>query len=486
MKQKVQKNAKITYVTPEDPLRAYRFTSIVRHLISALYGILLGYAIMAGNRTVNFFVIFLSIIEIYIFIKGLCGRFLVKIKLIRSETDIVRGCPAEVTAHIRNYTPFFYPVSFFLVKDGNNPEGQRVFIFLRPFANINQNFTFTVNHCGTYPLKTSLLRLISAGGMVWVKAFIKKKETASVSVVPEICQSLFSPDTAEGSGGSVTSQKFSISATDSFFLRQYQPGDDPRYIHWKRSAAREDWLLKGFYREGEHKYIVLLDARLPGGVSRNKLAKKEPFTPEEDEIALAKADRVSAAAVSICASLYVDEAPFIFACPNSSGTGEELISVTCESSAEFANIRRIAGTTDFLPSEANPVEDSKLPPFLRTALSVSDESVTIIRISAMSALRSDGNASSVYSADGVYSPDPAMSAAAGNGCFSGENGSDSFDPVAYKRNSDNPSGASSSSSGNSSTRRRKLSNLLIDGMPGTEFYGEEFPGAYIISVEVNV
>ena len=28
-----------------DPLRAYRFTSIIRHVISALYGVMLGFAI---------------------------------------------------------------------------------------------------------------------------------------------------------------------------------------------------------------------------------------------------------------------------------------------------------------------------------------------------------------------------------------------------------------------------------------------------------
>ena len=469
-------------------MRAYRFTAVLRHVLSALYGILLGYAIMDGNRTVNFFVIFLTVIFAYISIKSLCGRFLVKIKLEAPENDLVRDKPSLATARIRNYTPFFFPVSYFLVKDSLNPDGQRIFFFLRPFAKLTKEFSFTVDHCGIYPLKASMLRLSSAGGMIWVRAFIGKKNVSSVSVIPEICPATVAPESAEGTGGTVTAQKFSQSPTDSVFLRQYQPGDDPRYIHWKRSAAREDWLLKGFYREGERKFVVLLDARLPGGLSRNKVGDKEPFMPGDDEAELYKADRVCAAATAICASLFVDETPFTFVCPDPDAIGDEpsLDAVPCESSVDLLKARRLAGTVDFLPSEANPVEDAKLPSYVRTALSAGDESLTIIRVSAKSALGKTVESGFLKKIAALLARE--------------KEGKDGSDPAAFPYESDDvnetsgtagdgmisreASGPYSSSGG--SDRRRRLGNISIEGFRDTEFYGEEFPGAYLISAEVNV
>ena len=91
-----------------DPLRAYRFTSIIRHVISALYGVMLGYAIMAGNAVINYFVGVLSAIFSYIFVKTLAGKYLVKVNLTATEPDVVRGSNAIIVAKIRNVSFFIF------------------------------------------------------------------------------------------------------------------------------------------------------------------------------------------------------------------------------------------------------------------------------------------------------------------------------------------------------------------------------------------
>ena len=64
-----------------DPLRAYRFSGALRHILSALYGIVLGYALMSGNPVVNYFAIALSVIFLYVVLKTLLGKLLVKSQL---------------------------------------------------------------------------------------------------------------------------------------------------------------------------------------------------------------------------------------------------------------------------------------------------------------------------------------------------------------------------------------------------------------------
>ena len=268
-----------------DPLRAYRFTSILRHVISALYGVMLGYAIMAGNAVINYFVGVLSAIFAYIFVKTLAGKYLVKVKLNSAEPDVVRGSKAIIVAKIRNYTPFAFPVSYIFMKDSQNPCGQRIFFFLRPFANLSMAFPLTFEHCGEYSLNPASVRLVSAGGMVWTKVRLSKKKAGSLSVTPDLRSALVDQNAGEGSGEAATSVKPALNPTDSVYVRQYLPGDDPRYIHWKRSASREDWLLRSFYQEGERNYFVYFDARLDGGLSRDMnnirtcLKKKSRLNP---------------------------------------------------------------------------------------------------------------------------------------------------------------------------------------------------------------
>lgn len=465
-----KRDKKASGVKRSDPLRAYRFTSLIRHLLSAFYGVMLGYAVMAGNPVINYFVGVLSAIMAYIFVKTLAGKFLVKIRLTARNKNIVRNTPGIIVAKIRNYSPFAFPVSYIFVKDSAYPEGQRIFFFVRPFANLSMAFPLQFEHCGKYLLRPESVRLISAGGMVWAKAIMRKKKLESVFVIPETLPAIADQRAGEGSGEVSASVKPSVSATDSVYIRQYAPGDDPRFIHWKRSASREDWLLRSFYQEGERNYIVYFDTRIDGGLSRDMSKAEEPFSPGEKlSRKLTLADKLSAAAVSISAALTQEGISFYFAYPNKiQSDAPNMDCIYCDSNTRFNEIRRICGVLDFAPFRDAPaavnasetytgIASADPGNFGRDVISSltslthsADNGISIIRICAGSAL--------------------AKSAA----------------PEAENDVQDSSQESVSGYSGDPS-RRIMLSpaEFSVRGLPEAECYAEQFPGAYIITVEVK-
>lgn len=56
-----------------------------------------------------------------------------------------------------------------------------------------------------------------------------------------------------------------IGATDIHGLREYRIGDNPKWIHWRRSASLGRPLVKEFDREEARRVHVVLDAVLPAG-----------------------------------------------------------------------------------------------------------------------------------------------------------------------------------------------------------------------------
>ncbi|MBO4326914.1 MAG: DUF58 domain-containing protein [Clostridia bacterium] len=476
-----------------DPLRAYRFTLLIRHFLSAFYGIMLGYAIMAGNAVINYFVGVLSAIMAYIVLKSIAGKYLVKIKLEPTEPAVVRGGQAVIVAKIRNYSPFIYPVSFLLVKDSLNPAGQRIFFCVRPFAKLSMAFPLTFIHCGSYPLRPVSAHVISAGGMVWAKTLLRKKGLPVLSVTPEQRHAVIDQSAGEGSGESAVSVKPSVSMTDSVFIRQYVPGDDPRFIHWKRSAAREDWQLRSFYQESERNYIVFFDARMENGLNRDMSAYSDPFGSDpEFEHNFALADKLSSAAVSISGALLKEGIPFYFAYPASPA----ISSVFCDSNTAFGQIRTIAGTIPFapLPSPEPPAVgaspaagareqtgpfDRSLVTTLAALLPSADSGVTVIRICP--ALKNDAAVSAGLSGpSGSAGPaaSASSSAAAGSGATDGSSLLSDPDDLSVSR----PAAVSLSRD-----TRRLLSpaEFSIHDLPEAECFAEQLHGAFIISVEVK-
>lgn len=474
---------------------------------------MLGYAIMAGNAVINYFVGVLSAIMAYIVLKSLAGKYLVKVKLEPTEPNVVRGGQAVIVAKIRNYSPFIYPVSFLLVKDSLNPAGQRIFFCARPFAKLSMAFPLTFIHCGSYPLRPVSAHVISAGGMVWAKTLLRKKGLPVLSVTPEQRHAVIDQSAGEGSGESAVSVKPSVSMTDSVFIRQYVPGDDPRFIHWKRSAAREDWQLRSFYQESERNYIVFFDARMENGLNRDMSTHSDPFGGDSGfESAFSLADKLSSAAVSISGALLKEGIPFYFAYPSSSSgdpaadkdsnlpAGQApfaLSSVFCDSNTAFGKIRTIAGTIPFAPlpspsgapaggasSAAGAREqtgpfDRSLVITLAALLPSADSGVTVIRISP--ALRNDAAVSAGLSGPSG-SAGPAASASSSAAAIAA-----AADGPSQYTDSDDLSVSRPAAASLSRDTRRLLSpaEFSVQDLPEAECFAEQLQGAFIISVEVK-
>ena len=170
-----------------DPLRAYRFSGALRHILSALYGIVLGYALMSGNPVVNYFAIALTVIFLYVVLKTLLGKLLVKITLHCDTPRVYQDTAVKAWATVRNRTPFIYPVSYLTLPEGaaggadNDP---RLFFYLKPFSKQHVALPVSFRHCGRYCLRLEGVRLMSAGGVVSIVRKPPKKALPEVAVLP--------------------------------------------------------------------------------------------------------------------------------------------------------------------------------------------------------------------------------------------------------------------------------------------------------------
>lgn len=60
-----------------------------------------------------------------------------------------------------------------------------------------------------------------------------------------------------------------------FGLRKYRPGDNPRYIHWRTSAHRNELYVKEFERQEGKNILLLLDAYVPKGKDTRARERRE-------------------------------------------------------------------------------------------------------------------------------------------------------------------------------------------------------------------
>ncbi len=335
--------------TAADPLRPYRFSSVARVIFPAAYGALLGTSVMTGNTTVNFIVIILSVILSYVLVKGLAGRLLVRVKVVSCPSSAVPGSPAAVRVRVKNYSPFAFPVCCINIADPSERGGNRQFFYLPPFGRRETGAVIRYPHCARYRIRISEARLVSAGGLVDTSAFIRRKKLPTVNVVPAPAFIGTLPRPADNIDSPIPSGEVATEPTGSFYLRQYAPGDDPRYIHWKRSASRQDWLIKGFYKDLPGRAVVYMDSFLPGGLVRDLTGEKNPFRlSAEREALFDSADKMCVAAMSVCSALSADGRDVTFVYPDRSGA---LTSMDIPAGTSTARLSVLLGTVPFPDAE---------------------------------------------------------------------------------------------------------------------------------------
>ncbi len=88
------------------------------------------------------------------------------------------------------------------------------------------------------------------------------------------------------------------SGADEFFgLREYRQGDNPRWIHWKRSAAKQSPVVKEMSRPRPDVLYIILDTQLSASAANARSrdsAKTKPGQPSEEHATREKLIRLAA------------------------------------------------------------------------------------------------------------------------------------------------------------------------------------------------
>lgn len=155
-----------------------------------------------------------------------------------------------------------------------------LFPLLPPKSCRAQKYRCSVQRRGNYQfLDTEISTRFPLGLM---RSFLQSSASASFIAQPAIGRLL--PGWLELFEGKITGvqqrKSRSISDEGEFFgLRAYQPGDSPRWIHWRSSARLNELMVKQFQRSDSREFILVLDLCLPPTSSR---MTREEFDRTED------------------------------------------------------------------------------------------------------------------------------------------------------------------------------------------------------------
>ena len=129
-----------------------------------------------------------------------------------------------------------------------------------PYGSDLFSLSATVPHCGVATFTTDSLRVYDSCGMFSVR---RRFRTPSViaAVYPPIVPAALPAGLFAGDAGSLRGLSEGPGKGEEDFrdIRSYREGDPLRRIHWKRSAGREEWLLREYEGGEERGYRLVLD-----------------------------------------------------------------------------------------------------------------------------------------------------------------------------------------------------------------------------------
>lgn len=187
-----------------------------------------------------------------------------------------------------------------------------LFPILPPHAHRSQKYRCTVQRRGNYRfLETEISTRFPLGLM---RSFLQSSSAASFIAQPAIGRLL--PGWLELFEGKITGvqqrKSRSISDEGEFFgLRAYQPGDSPRWIHWRSSARLGELMVKQFQRSDSREFILVLDLCFPTSSSR---ITREQFESTEDlavEFAASVANQIASSNNAVLTMAIADSQPTI-------------------------------------------------------------------------------------------------------------------------------------------------------------------------------
>jgi len=231
-------------------------------IVFALLAFLIGLA--ATNTGLNLLYLIFSLMVAFFLTSGfLSSRSLKKIKVRRTlPKHIVAGEPVDVRFVIRNEKRFFaaYALQVCDRMEDGSPAGYCYVMHIRPKSEVRISYPCTFNRRGLYRFGDVVISTTYPFG--FVRRSVVLRAPLEVLVYPQILPlerlGLESPpdfgekeSRRKGHGSSL------------YGIREQQPGEAARWIHWKKTAQTGRLMRREFETEEKKNVRILLDNALP-------------------------------------------------------------------------------------------------------------------------------------------------------------------------------------------------------------------------------
>lgn len=197
-----------------------------------------------------------------------CGNFLVRTQLgaslsLPTTSPKSSACMATLTLTNKSWLPAARVLC--RVRMVNDLTGEERFLWLEaslpPRCGFQREFLLESSHCGRIYVEVEKALLLDCFGLLSMA--LSLKAGARMTVLPDLfsCQVTLSPTPALAEDSSVSCR--GDDPTEVFQLREYQPGDDVRRIHWKLSSKLDGLILRESSQTEDRSLLVYWDKRLP-------------------------------------------------------------------------------------------------------------------------------------------------------------------------------------------------------------------------------
>jgi uncharacterized protein (DUF58 family) len=251
------------------------FVIFIGALVGRSNPLLMVFALLAGPYVINAWISFVSV-------KGLSATR-------RAPVRVMAGEPTSVELALGNRKRWLSAWGIIVRDTISDPverlEAEVLVPRVPPRAERRAHYRLRLAHRGRYQLGP--LRINSRFPLGLVERGLTVAATDSILVYPRLGRLTASwtqqlqmatelvPDMTPRSGP----------FNDEFHqLREYRPGDDPRAIHWRTSARRNELMVREFRESRDRDLVVLLDAWLPD--------RPAPVDREQVELAISFAATV--------------------------------------------------------------------------------------------------------------------------------------------------------------------------------------------------
>ena len=181
-------------------------------------------------------------------------------------TTIAKNTAVPVTVELRNDSLLPVLKAFCTLRIHNDLTGEERTVTLSDSVGAgqrsSQSFLLESEFCGQLHVPVSSVTLMDCFGLLPVKARVEA--SARMTVLPDLfpVEAEISARTSDQEEGSA--DRKGEDRSEVFQLREYQPGDDVRQIHWKLSSKLDEMILKEPSAPQSRSVMVFWDKRFPG------------------------------------------------------------------------------------------------------------------------------------------------------------------------------------------------------------------------------